>query len=113
MNQLYELKEIQSKDDLPKEEGTYIVIKHNGVVCTFHWQPEPNSYSISWIQAVHSYFSPVSVEKETVYMEIPVTEAPLIETIYQVVLESGKFGVADELPVTHWLKQSEVLIVKQ
>lgn len=124
--QLYELKEIQSEDDLPKEEGVYMCKnKHQGI-----WNQQfypTDKFMRFWLNHVHSYFSPVSVEKETVYVSVSVMEElPKSDDFYFTMsgehsgnnwFRNGKW--IDEIlsnkpsQVTHWLKQSEVLIVKQ
>lgn len=101
MNQLYELKEIQSEDDLPKEEGGYTVCTKDlswGRLAYFG-----NVQSV-WMESVHSYFSPVLVEKETVYVK----SDDYHDT--QLYLRSDTYF--DWVPDSY-LKQSEVLIVKQ
>lgn len=59
--QLYELKEIQSEDDLPKEEGRYWV-EINGQEDMEEWQyfPQYDDMRKVWLDKVHSYFSPVT-----------------------------------------------------
>lgn len=129
MNQLFELKTIQSEDDLPKESGRYWVELKGSFEEMERWQyfPEYPEYPKEWMDKVRSYFSPVSVEKETVYVPVSVMEElPKSDGFYFTLsgenrgnnwFRNGKWidEILNNKPskVTHWLKQSEVLIVKQ
>lgn len=65
--QLYELKEIQSEDDLPKEPGNYIVMYQGDKYLTrIRYEHNIKAY---WMNNIHSYYLPVETLKMDIYTQ--------------------------------------------
>jgi hypothetical protein len=100
MNQYFELVEIKSEDDLPKEEGRYWV-EVKGEMNLEHWQyfPMYEDMRKAWMDKVHSYFCPVQVSKEVVY----------VPTQPQNWSDNNVTCTTDGI----WLRKTQSIIVKQ
>lgn len=68
MNQYFELVEIRSEDDLPKDLDTYFCISKDGEKTVRVWDGFPYSKK-AWLAYIKFYFRPIQVSKEVVYGE--------------------------------------------